>query len=146
MSTAHCPHKLGDALATPVTSAYKFFGTGVPGHVSELSMMDELRFIHLLSYKYLTWFNRYIMSLVGLKLSAQHSQWKSGAPPVSTFVLSPDKLEVAVAQAAAELIWIGKGGLMRVIPKFLLILGIPSWSNRRIQRRNLHRKRNIQCH
>jgi hypothetical protein len=56
------------------------------------------------------------MSLVGLNLSAQYSQWMSGAPPVSTFVLSPDKLEVAVAQAVAQLMWIGKGGLLQVIP------------------------------
>jgi hypothetical protein len=47
----HYPHKLGSALATPVESAYDFFGTGVPGTVSEPSTADELRFIHLLSYK-----------------------------------------------------------------------------------------------
>jgi hypothetical protein len=46
----HCPHKLGNALATPVESTYEFFGTGVPGTVSEPSIADELGFIHLLSY------------------------------------------------------------------------------------------------
>ncbi|KAJ8583354.1 hypothetical protein M405DRAFT_937272 [Rhizopogon salebrosus TDB-379] len=81
--------QLGNALATPVESMYEFFGTGVPGTVSEPSIADE-----------------YIMSLVGLNLSAQYSQWMSGAPPVSTFVLSPDKVEGAVAQAVAQLIWI----------------------------------------
>jgi hypothetical protein len=47
----HCPYKLGKALATPVESMYEFFGTGVAGTVSEPSTADELRFIHLLSYK-----------------------------------------------------------------------------------------------
>jgi hypothetical protein len=49
------------------------------------------------------------MSLVGLNLTAQYFQYHGFAPPISTFVLSQNKLEAAVAQAAAQLVWIGKG-------------------------------------
>jgi hypothetical protein len=46
------------------------------------------------------------MSLVGLNLTAQYL---SSLPPVSNATLTPDTLESAVAQAAAQVIWIGKG-------------------------------------
>jgi len=47
------------------------------------------------------------MSLVGLNLTAQWSQYSSNwLPPISNATLTPDKLESAVAQAAAQLIWI----------------------------------------
>jgi hypothetical protein len=49
------------------------------------------------------------MSLLGLNLTAQYLQYDNDTLPVSTFVLSRDKLEGAVAQAAAQLVWIGKG-------------------------------------
>jgi hypothetical protein len=49
------------------------------------------------------------MSLLDLNLTAQYLQYGDDTPPVSTFVLSRDKLEAAVAQAAAQLVWIGKG-------------------------------------
>jgi hypothetical protein len=52
------------------------------------------------------------MSLLGLNLTAQYLQYNDlndVTLPVSTFVLSRDKLEAAVAQAAAQLVWIGKG-------------------------------------
>jgi hypothetical protein len=49
------------------------------------------------------------MSFLGLNLTAQYIQCFNGTPPISTFVLSRDKLEAAVAQAAAQLVWIGKG-------------------------------------
>ncbi|OAX34709.1 hypothetical protein K503DRAFT_803379 [Rhizopogon vinicolor AM-OR11-026] len=51
----------------------------------------------------------YIMSLVGLNLTAQVNRSLSG-PPISTFILTPDKLEAAIAQAAAQIMWIGQLG------------------------------------
>jgi hypothetical protein len=55
------------------------------------------------------WSNRHIMSLLGLDLNAQFLQWlDNDTPPISTFVLSRNKLEAAVAQTAAQLVWIGK--------------------------------------
>ena len=49
------------------------------------------------------------MSLVGLNLTALYDTADmSGLGPNATFVLGPDKLEAAIAQAAAQLIWIGK--------------------------------------
>lgn len=53
-------------------------------------------------------FYRYIMSLVGLNLTAEYSQASLWGLPVPTAVLSPDKLEAAIAQVAAQIIWIGK--------------------------------------
>jgi hypothetical protein len=49
------------------------------------------------------------MSLLGLNLTAQSLQYSIDTPPNSTFVLSRNELEAAVAQAAAQLVWIGKG-------------------------------------
>jgi hypothetical protein len=50
------------------------------------------------------------MSLAGLKLRDQWSQYvNDGATPISNATLVVDKLEGAIAQAAAQLIWIGKG-------------------------------------
>jgi hypothetical protein len=51
------------------------------------------------------------MALVGLDLKAQYSQYNSLATPNSTYILTPDKLETAVAHTAAQLVWIGKGSL-----------------------------------
>jgi len=49
------------------------------------------------------------MGLVGIDFEAQYSKFYNGATPTpSTFVLTPDKLESAIAQAAAQLMWIGK--------------------------------------
>ena len=49
------------------------------------------------------------MELIGIDFRAQFSQFSNFLPPtVSTFVLTPDKLESAIAHAAAQLIWIGK--------------------------------------
>ena len=49
------------------------------------------------------------MALVGLDLKYQYSQYNSLATPNSTYILTPDKLETAVAHTAAQLVWIGKG-------------------------------------
>ncbi|KAG2120226.1 hypothetical protein DEU56DRAFT_747020 [Suillus clintonianus] len=52
-------------------------------------------------------YSRYIMSLVGLNLTAQYDQWAAGEePPVSNFTLRLDKLEAAIAQTVAEVTWI----------------------------------------
>jgi hypothetical protein len=56
------------------------------------------------------------MSLVGLNLTAQWLQYWSWSPPVSNATLTPDILESAVAQAAAQLIWIGKGSPKITLP------------------------------
>lgn len=48
------------------------------------------------------------MALVGLDLTTQYSQYSSLATPnVSSYVLTPDKLETVIAHAVAQLIWIG---------------------------------------
>jgi hypothetical protein len=57
-----------------------------------------------------------MMSLVGLNLTAQWLDYASWSPPVSNATLTPDKLESAVAQAAAQLIWIGKGSPEITLP------------------------------
>jgi hypothetical protein len=50
------------------------------------------------------------MSLAGLNLRDQWSRYvNDGATPISNATLVVDKLEGAIAQAAAQLIWIGKG-------------------------------------
>ena len=49
------------------------------------------------------------MALVGLDLKAQYSQYNNLTTPNSTYILTPDKLETAVAHTAAQLVWIGKG-------------------------------------
>lgn len=49
------------------------------------------------------------MSLVGLNLTALYNAADLAVTgPNATFVLGPDKLEAAIAKAAAQLIWIGK--------------------------------------
>ncbi|OJA14380.1 hypothetical protein AZE42_07746 [Rhizopogon vesiculosus] len=79
--------EVGQVMATPINSWLEF--TEYPtGYTSNPSIMDE-----------------YIMSLVGLNLTAQVNQSLS-EPPISIFILTPDKLEAAVAQAAAQLVWI----------------------------------------
>ncbi|KAG1733543.1 hypothetical protein EDB19DRAFT_1216323 [Suillus lakei] len=47
----------------------------------------------------------YIMSLVGLNLTDQYERYLDDAPPIANFTLGPDKLELAVAKVAAQLIW-----------------------------------------
>ncbi|KAG1853197.1 hypothetical protein DFJ58DRAFT_745974 [Suillus subalutaceus] len=48
----------------------------------------------------------YIMSLLGLNLEVEsYMQESQGVDPVSNFTLSPDKLEAAIAQVAAQLVW-----------------------------------------
>lgn len=81
--------QIGSALATPDSSSGIIFG-GTPSQITELSVADE-----------------YIMSLVGLNLTDEYSQFLyDGARPISNFTLRPDELEFAVARAAAQLIWI----------------------------------------
>ncbi|KAG1733529.1 hypothetical protein EDB19DRAFT_1911515 [Suillus lakei] len=48
----------------------------------------------------------YIMSSLGLNLANQYLEFSNSTPPVSNFTLRPDKLELAVAKAAAQLVWI----------------------------------------
>ncbi|KAG1744644.1 uncharacterized protein EDB91DRAFT_1246758 [Suillus paluster] len=73
-------------------SRYQF--VDATGYISEPSIVDE-----------------YIMSLVGLNLTAQYIQYASGAPAISNFTLSSDNLEAAIAQAVAQLTWmVGRMG------------------------------------
>ncbi|KAG0693049.1 hypothetical protein DFH29DRAFT_881780 [Suillus ampliporus] len=44
--------------------------------------------------------------LIGFNVTAEEGQFSRGAAPIPNFVLSPDKLELAVTKAAAHLIWI----------------------------------------
>lgn len=77
---------IGGALAYQVSSGYSFFSFSSP---SIPSTVDE-----------------YIMSLIGLNLSAEYfNVFRTGGYPLSTFTLSPDKLEAAIAQVTAQLIW-----------------------------------------
>jgi hypothetical protein len=63
------------------------------------------------------------MSLVGLNLTDEYSRFLyDGARPISNFTLRPDELEFAVARAAAQVIWIGKGLTFLNIALFSLIL------------------------
>ncbi|KAG2127697.1 hypothetical protein DEU56DRAFT_982687 [Suillus clintonianus] len=81
--------EIGEALSIPVNSGYSF---GDPSlHLTQPSIADE-----------------YIMSLVGLNLTAEELQsgYLAAPPPIATFVLRPGILELAVAKAAAQLIWI----------------------------------------
>jgi hypothetical protein len=81
--------QIGSALATPDSSSGVIFD-GTPSQITELSAADE-----------------YIMSLVGLNLTNEYSQFLyDRARPISNFTLRPDELEFAVARAAAQLIWI----------------------------------------
>ncbi|KAG1777949.1 hypothetical protein EV702DRAFT_203535 [Suillus placidus] len=80
---------IGSALATPDSSS-GFIFDGLPEQIIEPSVADE-----------------YIMSLVGLNLTDEYLQYLyDAAPPVAGFTLRPDELELAVAKAAAQLIWI----------------------------------------
>ncbi|KAG2064921.1 hypothetical protein BDR04DRAFT_1109348 [Suillus decipiens] len=81
--------QVGSALATPDSSSGIIFG-GTPSQITELSVADE-----------------YIMSLVGLNLTDEYSQFiYDGAVPISNFTLRPDQLEFAIARAAAQVIWL----------------------------------------
>ncbi|KAG1807955.1 uncharacterized protein BJ212DRAFT_1303162 [Suillus subaureus] len=81
--------QIGSALASPDSSSGIVFG-GTPLQITELSVADE-----------------YIMSLVGLNLTDEYSQFLyDGARLISNFTLRPDQLEFATAKAAAQLIWI----------------------------------------
>ncbi|KAG0694158.1 hypothetical protein DFH29DRAFT_1083930 [Suillus ampliporus] len=83
--------EMGRALSSPVGSGYAFRALNNI-NVVEPSMMDE-----------------YIMSLVGLNLSAAYSQWdtsSSNGGPNATVVVRLDKLELAVAKVVAQLIWL----------------------------------------
>ncbi|KAG1786331.1 uncharacterized protein HD556DRAFT_1537271 [Suillus plorans] len=75
------------ALATPDSTSGILFDPYA--QITELSVADE-----------------YIMSLVGLNLTEEYTQFRDGAYPISNFTLSPDELEFAVARAAAQLIWL----------------------------------------
>ncbi|KAG1744598.1 uncharacterized protein EDB91DRAFT_1200164 [Suillus paluster] len=79
--------EIGRALSIPVGSGNIF--TDATGRHLEPSIADE-----------------YIMSLVGLNLTAEALQCGGGAPPLPNSVMRPDKLELAVAKAASQLIWI----------------------------------------
>ncbi|KAG1767374.1 hypothetical protein EV702DRAFT_1282648 [Suillus placidus] len=82
---------IGWALAYQVGSGYSFYNSagmtaGNPPSVP--SIADE-----------------YIMSSVGLNLAAESLVQLSGGHPLSTVTLSPGKLEAAIAQVTAQLIW-----------------------------------------
>ncbi|KAG2132183.1 hypothetical protein BD769DRAFT_579758 [Suillus cothurnatus] len=84
---------VGQILADSGGSGFQF--EGASGYISEPSIVDE-----------------YLMTLVGLNISAQYLQWAVNDPPVSNFTLSPDKLEAAIAQTVAQLTWMaGRMGL-----------------------------------
>ncbi|KAG2344920.1 hypothetical protein BDR05DRAFT_961340 [Suillus weaverae] len=78
---------IGQVLAASGGSRYQFIDAS--RYASKPSIVDE-----------------YIMSLVGLNLTAQYIQWAKGDLPVSNFTLSPDKLEAAIAQTVAQLTWL----------------------------------------
>ncbi|KAG2355726.1 hypothetical protein BDR07DRAFT_1464413 [Suillus spraguei] len=81
--------QVGSALATPDSSSGIIFG-GTPSQITELSVADE-----------------YIMSLVGLNLTDEYTQFVyANALPISNFTLRPDELEFAIARAAAQVIWL----------------------------------------
>ncbi|KAG2125723.1 hypothetical protein DEU56DRAFT_563625 [Suillus clintonianus] len=75
---------IGDALAVQVSSGDDFIQTN-----SEPSLADEC-----------------IMTLVGLNLTAEYDQSTLWGVPIPAVILSPDKLEAAIARIAAQLIWI----------------------------------------
>ncbi|KAG0694159.1 hypothetical protein DFH29DRAFT_1083931 [Suillus ampliporus] len=78
--------EIGRALSIAVNSGNIF--TDAAGRKLEPSIADE-----------------YIMSSVGLNLTAEAVQCGGGAPPIPNFVVRPGQLELAVAQAAAQLVW-----------------------------------------
>lgn len=78
---------IGVALGYSVNSGYSFF-TRTSNSSNIPSTVDE-----------------YIMTSIGLNLSAEYFLFESGGYPLSTFTLSPDKLEAAIAQVTAQLIW-----------------------------------------
>ncbi|KAG1801312.1 hypothetical protein EV424DRAFT_1586047 [Suillus variegatus] len=75
--------QIGSALATPDSRS------GITIADTEPSVVDA-----------------YIMSLIGLNLTEEHTQYGDGAPPISNFTLRPDELEFAVARSAAQIIWL----------------------------------------
>ncbi|KAG1810401.1 uncharacterized protein HD556DRAFT_1522696 [Suillus plorans] len=79
--------QIGSALATPDSRSGTAFAFDGP------SVVDA-----------------YIMSLIGLNLTEEHTQFGDGALPISNFTLRPDELEFAVARSAAQLIWLGQMG------------------------------------
>ncbi|KAG2351800.1 hypothetical protein BDR07DRAFT_1007793 [Suillus spraguei] len=82
--------QIGDALTTRSVGSGVTFSGGY-----EPSMADE-----------------FIMSLVGLNLTAEYDQYSLWGLPVPAVILSPDQLEAAIARVAAQIIWIsGKIGL-----------------------------------
>ncbi|OJA14385.1 hypothetical protein AZE42_07743 [Rhizopogon vesiculosus] len=89
--------ELGEDMAVSVNGWFEFT-EWTTGYISKPSIMDE-----------------YIMSLVGLNLTVQMNQSLWG-PPISTFILTPDKLEAAIVQAAAQMIWIGRDYLRSITP------------------------------
>ncbi|KAG2051931.1 hypothetical protein BDR06DRAFT_958261 [Suillus hirtellus] len=80
--------QISKALATNYSSGMVF--EGARSQIIEPSIVDE-----------------YIMSLVGLNLAEEYIQFRAhNALPSSNFTLTPDELEFAVAQTAAQLIWL----------------------------------------
>ncbi|KAG2143695.1 hypothetical protein DEU56DRAFT_900243 [Suillus clintonianus] len=82
---------INSALANQVGSGYSFSDLAGPpsgNPPNEPSISDE-----------------HIMSLVGLNLAVQALGRGDGISPFPTFVLSPDKLEAAIAQVTAQLVW-----------------------------------------
>ncbi|KAJ8580341.1 hypothetical protein M405DRAFT_61577 [Rhizopogon salebrosus TDB-379] len=81
-------NELGVALGTPSDSGFEFF-EHARDYISKPSIADE-----------------YIMSLAGLHLRAQYLQFSNSATPISNATLALETLEGAIAQAAAQLVWI----------------------------------------
>jgi hypothetical protein len=83
----------------------------IPGNL-RLWISSDLNFTVMLLQCLTVFFSSYIMSLVGLNLTAQNYQWLDNnpiyGPPVSSFTLSPDKLDAAIAQTVAQLTWMGR--------------------------------------
>ncbi|KAG1898901.1 uncharacterized protein F5891DRAFT_1279268 [Suillus fuscotomentosus] len=87
-NTSSWKTQISKALATNYSSGMVFERTR--SQIIEPSIVDE-----------------YIMSLVGLNLAEEYTQFRAhGALPVTNFTLTPDELEYAVAKVAAQLIWL----------------------------------------
>ncbi|KAG0691639.1 hypothetical protein DFH29DRAFT_1016108 [Suillus ampliporus] len=80
--------EMGRALSSAVSSGQIFYG------VNDTNFVDP------------SITDKYIMTLVGLNLSAAYSQYYSPDSPDATFVVRLDKLELAVAKVVAQLIWL----------------------------------------
>ncbi|OJA08856.1 hypothetical protein AZE42_01748 [Rhizopogon vesiculosus] len=99
--------EISQILTSSTGNEFQFMFTDGTGHTSQPSVADELRLtLHCRATMPHLRFDRYIMSLVGLNLTAQYLQWAARAPPISTVTLIPDELEAAIAQVAAQIIWI----------------------------------------